>query len=145
MHGAIGKDSKKEVYTKPEIPNPSLSKRSKQELYTRRLPKGYSDHKNSMNPYTSNAPTEKSMSSLFALRTDILPKTEREQREELLEYFARKLGRPIGYIRFRLKGMMDLPTLYYLKSISDRYENERNGAWGKCWYGALKVVDNPLQ
>ena len=90
------------------------------------------------NPYSENAPTEKSMSSLFALRPDVLPKTEREQREELLEYFARKLGRPIGYIRFCLKGMMDLPTLHFIDSDC-RQAEARGVPWGAAFRTSIKA------
>ncbi len=66
-----------------------------------------------------------------------VPKKQTE-RGELLKYFADKTGKPIGYIAMRCT-KMDMQTLYFIKSSSDRYQKEGKGAWSKAFYGSLKI------
>lgn len=75
-------------------------------------------------------------STLFA-QYSLPQKKKVTERGELLSYFAQKTEKPIGYIAMRLKKMHDLPTLYFIKSSADAYEQQGN-PWSKCFYGMLK-------
>lgn len=59
------------------------------------------------------------------------------ERGDLLVYFAKKTGKPIGYIAMRLKHMPELKDLYYLKSLCDQ-EEFRGTPWTKVFYGSIK-------
>lgn len=64
------------------------------------------------------------------------PPTRRSERGELMEYFAKKLSKPIGYVAYKLTGFK-VPDMYYLKSICDQAE-QRGEPWAKVWYGSIK-------
>ncbi len=66
--------------------------------------------------------------------------SRKTERGEFLKLFASKINKPIGYVAMRLKG---IPTedLYFIQKQCDQYKGE----WAKCFYGMLKVKENPQQ
>ena len=91
-----------------------------------------------MNPYHSPQVNEpKSATDLFG-QYKITPKGRKTERGELLKYFAQKTKRDIKFIAYKCTGL-SIQDLYYIKSSADRYENEGKGAWGKAFFGMLKI------
>ena len=64
----------------------------------------------------------------------VIPQKGKSERGALLEYFARKTGKKIPYIAFKLTGIQT-PDLYHIKKQCDQY----NGPWSKAFFGMLKV------
>jgi hypothetical protein len=102
----------------------------------------------SMNPYAEAQPTEKAIGTLFPMDYMPVEETDKDKRFKLIQYFAKRLGKSDGYVRARLKGMMDLETLYYIKSVCDQDEGrkykDKNGeektlVWGQIFNQSLKV------
>jgi hypothetical protein len=77
------------------------------------------------------------MKDLFGNWSVPIPKNEKQKRGELISYFAQKTGRTEGYIRFKLTGMMDLDTLYFLRSDCDQAA-ARGVPWGAAFHTAIK-------
>lgn len=64
-------------------------------------------------------------------------KARNTERGDLLTYFAKEIGKPVGYVAMRLVGF-EVKDMYYLKSIMEQSDNT-----AKVFYGAIK--SNPQQ
>lgn len=87
------------------------------------------------NPYADHSPQ---LPGLALAGYQMPVKKKGTERGELLLYFAQKTGKPIGYIAMRVAGLT-LQDLYFLDAKC-RQEEARGVAWGKVFYGSIKVL-----
>ena len=78
----------------------------------------------------------KPIADLFDATYSKPPKKARNtERGDLLTYFAKEIGKPVGYVAMRLAGFK-VKDMYYLKSIMEQSEIP-----SKTFYGAIKSHD----
>ena len=67
-------------------------------------------------------------------------KSKITERGEFLKLFSQKIGKPIGFVAMKLKG---IPTsdLYILQKNCDQYKGE----WSKAFYGQLIPRDKVVK
>lgn len=95
-----------------------------------------------MNPY---AEEEVELTSVCDLFGNFQPLQKLETRGDFLAYFSQKTGYSIPRVAYKLTGIKDLASLWYIKSCSDkavlegRKENYRH-AFNSCLF--IPAVDN---
>lgn len=69
--------------------------------------------------YAEHGTPVRSMSDLFGNYVSLEEKFETHG--DFLKYFSLKTGLPIGRVGYKLKGLLDLKTLFYIKSVCDKH------------------------